>query len=311
MPGLITNYIFGERAFQALSPNYLKEIIRNNTNSFRMGLQGSDIFNYYLTPSGQKYQHHITKILKKRNTHLFVDNMLDYISVLDPSDKDMCLAYIAGFLCHYSLDIHTYPYLHYRMCKDIEADPSLARDTFYYRRLETMMDTILLKKINHMEPSQLNLEALVSMNKKERRNICNCLLYSLRTTYNYRLSRKSLLKIIASVKKTCIFLQTNPQMHIHMVRFFKKRMHLSSARSSLIYPEYTGDPFDYLNENKTDWYISHDKDPHTESFIELLEHADLFTNQVLEAFDDYLAWHGSREELLMIINSPSFYNTES
>ena len=27
MPGLITNYLFGERSYQSLSPNYLKEII--------------------------------------------------------------------------------------------------------------------------------------------------------------------------------------------------------------------------------------------------------------------------------------------
>ena len=311
MPGLITNYMFGERSFQLLSPNYLKEIIRNNTNSFRMGLQGPDIFNYYLNVNGQKYQHHITKILKKRNTHCFIDNMLDYISIMDTSDKDICLAYIAGFLCHHALDIHIDPYLRYRMYKDIEADPSLSRDNFYYRRLETLIDTILLKRLNHMEPSQLNLEALVSLNKRERKHICDCLLYGLRTTYNYRLSRKSLLKVIASVKKTCIFLQTNPQMHIQMVNFFKNRLHLSSARSSLIYPEYTGDPFDYMNENRSDWYIPHDKEPHSESFIDLLDLADIYINKVLETFDDYLAWHGSRDELLMIISSPSFYNTKS
>ena len=26
MPGLITNYLFGERAYQSLSPNYLKKL---------------------------------------------------------------------------------------------------------------------------------------------------------------------------------------------------------------------------------------------------------------------------------------------
>ena len=40
MPGLITNYLFGERAYQSLSPNHLKEIIRKNPNAYRMGLQG-------------------------------------------------------------------------------------------------------------------------------------------------------------------------------------------------------------------------------------------------------------------------------
>ena len=195
MPGLITNYLFGEQAYQALSSNYLKEIINKNTNAYRMGLQGPDIFYYYLSPYMRKRKNNICNILHEKNTGIFIDNMLEY-----------------------------------RMQVELEHHPELHRDAFCYRRLETLMDSLLLKRMNHMEPSQLNLEALVSVNKKERKNISDCLLYALRTTYHYRLSRKTLLKVIRSVRRTCIFLQTNPQMRQRLIYFFEKRLRMHMVK---------------------------------------------------------------------------------
>ena len=73
MPGLITNYLFGERAYQSLSPNYLKEIIRKNPNAYHMGLQGPDIFFYYLNPYMRKRKNNICNILHEKNTGICSD----------------------------------------------------------------------------------------------------------------------------------------------------------------------------------------------------------------------------------------------
>lgn len=311
MPGLITNYLFGERAYQSLSPNYLKEIIRKNPNAYHMGLQGPDIFFYYLNPYMRKRKNNICNILHEKNTGAFFDNLLEYTVVLETEDREICLAYIAGFLCHYALDTHTHPYLYARMQQDLNDYPERRYEAFYYRRIETFMDTLLLKRLNHMEPSQLNLEALVSLTKKERRNISDCLLYAIRTTYHYRLSRKTLLKVISSVRRTCIFLQTNPQMRQRLVRFIENHLKLSSSKTCFIYPEYQGDPEDYLNENRRTWYTGEQRIPHSETFFELLNDANIFSNQILESFDDYLAWNGSREHLIQTIGSLSYYTGES
>lgn len=313
MPGLITNYLFGEQAYQTLSSGYLKETINKNTNAYRMGLQGPDIFYYYLSPYMRRRKNNICNILHEKHTGIFIDNMLEYVDFLETEEREICLSYIAGFLCHYALDIHTHPYLHYRMKADLELHPELHRDAFYYRRLETLMDSLLLKRMNHMEPSQLNLEALVCVNKKERKSISDCLLYALRTTYHYRLSRKTLVKVINSVRRTCIFLQTNPQMRRRLTFFFEKRlrMKMNASKTCFIYPEYQGDPKDYLNESNRIWFTAGDNVPRTESFFQLLSDANIFSNQILEALDDYLAWHGSRENLIDAIGSRSYYTGET
>lgn len=310
MPGLITNYLFGERAYQSLSPNYLKEIIRKNPNAYRMGLQGPDIFFYYLSYYMRTRKNNICNVLHEKSTGLFIDNLLEYAMILDTEECEVCLAYIAGFLCHYALDIHTHPYFRYRVERDLSEHQERQNSPFYYRRLETLMDTLLLKRLNHMEPSQLNLEALVYINKKERRIISDCLVYSLRTTYHYRISRKTILKVIRSVRNTCIFLQSNPQLRQRFVRFIDKRLPFTPSKTCFIYTEYEGDPSDYLNETKQTWYSGKDMQPRNESFYDLLSDANIFSTQILETMDDYLAWHGSLENLDQIIGSRSYYTGE-
>jgi hypothetical protein len=223
MPGLITNYLFGERTFQSLSPNYLKEIIRKYPNAYRMGLQGPDIFFYYLSYYMRTRKNNIYSVLHKKNTGIFLDNLIEYAMALDTDESEVCLSYISGFLCHYALDTHTHPYFRYRVEQDFINYQERQNISFYYRRLETLMDTLLLKRLNHMEPSQLNLEALVCLSKKERRIVSDCLVYALRTTYHYRISRKTILKVIRSVRSTCIFLQSSPLLRQRLLRIIDDR----------------------------------------------------------------------------------------
>ena len=310
MPGLITNYLFGERTYQSLSPNHLKEIIRKNPNAYRMGLQGPDIFFYYLSYYMRTRKNNIYSILHKKNTGIFFDNLIEYAMLLDTDESETCLAYISGFLCHYALDTHTHPYFRYRVEQDFINHQEYQNIPFYYRRLETLMDTLLLKRLNHMEPSQLNLEALVSLNKKERRIIADCLVYALRTTYHYRINRKTILKVIRSVRSTCIFLQSSPMLSQRLLQVIDDRLPFTPSKSCFIYPDYEGDPEDYLNEMKQTWYIGKDRIECNDSIYDLLSDANIFSNEILEAFDDYLAWHGSREALNQIIGSRSYFTGE-
>lgn len=307
MPGLITNYLFGERAYQSLSPNYLKDIIRKYPNAYRIGLQGPDIFFYYLSYYMRTRKNNIYTVLHKKNTGMFLDNMIEYAVILEPEESEVCLAYISGFLCHYALDIHTHPYFRYRVEQDFLEHHERQSIPFYYRRIETLMDTLLLKRLNHMEPSQLNLEALVSASKKERKLISDCLVYALRTTYHYRISRKTVLKVLHSVRSTCNFLQTNPLLRQQLLRVIDDRLPFTPSKICFMYPDYEGDPEDYLNEMKQTWFKGKERIECNDSFYDLLSDASVFSNQMLEALDDYLAWHGSREHLNQVIGSRSYF----
>ncbi len=310
MPGLITNYILGERCYQTLSHNYLKDSIKRNPNAYRMGLQGPDVFYYDLSPRARKNPNNICHVVHSLNTVLFFDNLLEYTVILEGEERDICQAYIAGFLCHYAQDVNLNPYLQYRALKDSIEHPQLNDTPLYFKKLETQMDVLLLKNMNHMEPSQLNLEALVCLTKKERHIISDCLLYALRTTYHYRLRKPAVLSAFQSIQRTCIFIQEQMalQQKIHGIRGILSRIHkLSDTRFNFIYPEYNGDPRDYLNESHTHWFVPDTNDEKTESVFDLVEEAVIYSTQLLEAYDDYLAWNGNRDHLDCIISAKSYY----
>ena len=66
-----------------------------------------------------------------------------------------------------------------------------------------------------------------------------------------------------------------------LVRFIENRLKLSSSKTCFIYPEYQGDPEDYLNESRSTWYVGEKRVPHNETFFELLSDANIFNNQLL------------------------------
>lgn len=310
MPGLITNYILGERCYQSLSHNYLKDSIKRNPNAYHMGLQGPDIFYYDLSPRARKNPNNICHVVHSLNTVLFFDNLLEYTVVLEGEERDICQAYIAGFLCHYAQDVNLTSYLQYRTLKDSIEHPQLEGNPLYAKKLEANMDVLLLKSMNHMEPSQLNLEALVCLTKKERRIISDCLLYALRTTYHYRLRKQAVLSAFQATQRTCVFIQEQMalQQRIQGVRGVINKLHkISDSRFNFIFPEYNGDPRDYLNESHTPWFVPDTNDEKTESVFDLVEEAIIYSTQLLEAYDDYLAWNGNRDHLDRIIDARSYY----
>ena len=50
MPGFTTHYLFGVNAYKDLKNTPLKKNICGNHAAYSLGLQGPDLFFYYLTP---------------------------------------------------------------------------------------------------------------------------------------------------------------------------------------------------------------------------------------------------------------------
>lgn len=76
-------------------------------------------------------------------------------------------AYMAGYLCFFTIDQSASPYILFRVWQDLPAKCSSSRMTCHRRKVETTIDTVLLRSRCHMEPSQLNFEALTFVSRKD------------------------------------------------------------------------------------------------------------------------------------------------
>ena len=105
MPTTYTHDLFGKKIYTRL-PAEIQEVIRRNTNLFRIGLHGPDILFYdMLKPkvSGTGIAMH-----KEIAAPFFERGM----ALVRQKHDEKLLAYLLGFGCHYLLDSACHPYVY-------------------------------------------------------------------------------------------------------------------------------------------------------------------------------------------------------
>lgn len=65
MPGFVTHHIFGINAFHGLPKGNAKDIIRKHNKAYSLGLQGPDLFFYFLPTSSGLFLILPTKCIRK------------------------------------------------------------------------------------------------------------------------------------------------------------------------------------------------------------------------------------------------------
>ena len=307
MPGLLTHYLFGVEVNNSLSPNYIKEILKTNSRPYNLGLQGPDIFYYHVPTLILKGKKNIGNTIHHKAPVIFFENMLDYISKLKHEDeKDICIAYMSGFLCHNDLDVQTHPYIRYRSLEDMVFKKGHDFTSCHHRQIETIIDTLILREYRQTDPSQINLESLVSVKKKEILAISKCLYYTIHATYPYRISRKTIIKCIYALRKNMLIIQSDRSASRIPIRVFEKLSFHGPIISCQKYQPVLDDDKDYLNNNHHPWKISPESDiQSTESFVELFEKAKRHSRDILESLDGSLAWGISPDSFLTAVREDS------
>lgn len=195
MPGFTTHYLFGLNAFQELKRSELKETIREHHAAYSLGLQGPDLFFYFL-PSYTIRRHNIGSIAHTESTGKFLRHLLDSRKLFQNGLREkpevfsfaslgnrkhfvkteelrIAEAYIAGFLGHYCLDTQCHPYIYWKTGFQ-------EKNNRYYGRhmsLETDIDKELLRHYRHCLPSGFRQDATIALTRRQAHTIAAILSY--------------------------------------------------------------------------------------------------------------------------------------
>lgn len=185
MPGFVTHYIFGIEAYHNLKSNTkketytLKKIISANRSVFSLGLQGPDLFFYYL-PSYILEGHNLGAIAHTTRTGIFFEGLLKgTLSFHDPYDRAIAESYLCGFIGHYTLDTICHPYIYGMTHYD-------KTDRAYFSRhayLETDIDTALLHKKLHRTPCSFHAADTLALSAHQKKVVARLLYFAYRYTY--------------------------------------------------------------------------------------------------------------------------------
>ncbi|MBR1628378.1 MAG: zinc dependent phospholipase C family protein [Lachnospiraceae bacterium] len=179
MPGFRTHYLWG----QAAKGQDIIRAIQKYEHSFNLGLQGPDIF-FYSPLAHLLYEEHLGGQLHNgtRTNAMFLSLFEARDRFHKKEDREICDAYICGFIGHYTLDSVVHPYVHYRTKKVKNAH--LVNYTFgIHVLLETDMDARILRHYLGKKTSEFHCAATIALSKKEQAVVSRLLSLAVETAY--------------------------------------------------------------------------------------------------------------------------------
>ena len=184
MPGFTTHYLFGVDACKRLTSTAMHNQIRRDHSAFALGLQGPDLFFYYL-PSYILHKNNIGDLAHRKNTGKFFASLLESRSLFKGKKRQLAIAdaYICGFMGHYTLDCTLHPYVYAFTGYDADNPPATTQYFGQHAYFETEIDTELLYAKKHLFPSQFHQNATIRLTPLQRKVIIRMLSYAYRNTY--------------------------------------------------------------------------------------------------------------------------------
>ena len=184
MPGFASHYLFGQESLSHLKEDQEFHTLSLHPHAFNLGLQGPDVFYYYL-PAWLLYDKNIASHIHGEASLQFFIAMLDARNKLSKhSDRIIADAYICGFLGHYTLDTYCHPYIfartHHLQNKDRNGGLyDFGRHVF----LETGIDQEMISHFLHCKPTDFRPGDTIALSPKERRVIAKVLAFAIAKVY--------------------------------------------------------------------------------------------------------------------------------
>ncbi len=259
MPGFTTHYILGTKAYNALPNNLIKYTIAKHRWLYQLGLQGPDLFFYYIPILRHRDYRNVGSYMHEHHIRDFFSCCFKHISVIrSRQQREQALAYVCGFLCHYVCDSICHPYVYGRIGHDIKNPTAYTHGL--HAQLENDIDAILLMKYKKKKPSEFNQAATICLNGMEMqfisRFLSDCInetFYPITPENNFKLNPAMVHRSILGLRFGCRTL-ADPQGRKRDILAFAENIILKSpiAAKKLVTDE-IADLDNSLNLNHETW----------------------------------------------------------
>lgn len=275
MPGFTTHYLFGADLYQKLTSGKIRQNLKLNHAAFALGLQGPDLFFYYL-PLYLIPQENLGALAHHKNTGAFFSNLLQSRNLFTGNKcaLDIADAYITGFIGHYTLDCTIHPYVYAFTGYPADNPPSNTEYFGQHAYLETEIDKELLYQKKRLIPSRFRQSATIRLSHRQHKVIVQMLTYAYKNTYPDIHSGKLLISGAPICMRLGMRLLRDPSgqkkvLARSLERLFPGKAYLSPMIASDKY-RFIEDPF---NRRHRPWIHPWTKETSDASFHDLYQNA--------------------------------------
>ena len=278
MPGFLAHYLFSEHSLDLLKRKELEKAIKRHKSVFYLGAQGPDIFFYYL-PCNLSEKKKLGTKMHRTCTNAFFQSCIDHLHEVPTSrDEEILFAYVAGFLCHYTLDTLTHPYI-YAKSEYVKYEKTPLNNSARHCSFETILDTNLIHHYCNQLPSSVNYSKIITLQRHEITSLAKFLSKVIRDTYfvgekKCYVTEGFIRRAIHAMPLELRILKDQSGRKKAFIKWVENRTIKYHLLSSLISVDQLHQALDVLNHNKKSWYSPwRPEKVRNETFLDLYEKA--------------------------------------
>ncbi len=255
MPAAVTHSFFADEVLDRMGPGRLRDEIRERRNLFRLGAQGPDLFFYYKAAPWIPYDgiEKLGNIIHEKKVDSFYSKSFQYLKDMEDNKGFFDLAaYMAGYLCHFSLDRTAHPFIHYTSGIDNSHSRISWKYHIYHRVLESAIDYLILEK-NGFDPRRFKSCELIKVQLCSMEAVLEYYEYILPAVYGTRIKRSQAEDVIKGIYRVLKYLYDPGGIKYLFYRILEHLMGKPGGITSSMIPREIDRKLDYLNLAHSTW----------------------------------------------------------
>jgi len=309
MPALLTHYICGDEMVKSIDVPEVSNVIKSHRNMFNLGTQGPDFFFYHNAWPWSKGEslYKIGLKLHFEKVKAFFDNALDVIEKAEGEEKEKLQAYLYGYVCHYSLDLHTHPYIFYKTGFVVDENEDKRKFDAYHRRFEAELDVIMAQEILKKRAHEILTHQLITISDDEAFLLARMYNYILKNIFEMDISEDEIKKAPKDMANVTKALRDATGIKKAIIGFIEKIVYKHQLISNMIYPQKIDKRLDHMNTAHSPWSYPWDKGSVQHSSLhEMFRDAVEEAKTMCIAINQYFSRNLDKSRVLDILGNRSF-----
>lgn len=278
MPGYITHYLLGEKLLKE-NEDFTKGDV-SLRQAFLLGCQGPDIFLYKKSLIKTSNDIHLSRI------NAPIKYMTEYALKQNDGTKELLLAYIKGYLTHFSLDSVAHPFVYCQQYHEKEQqglDDSY--ENFLHRRLEGAIDIVMARFVLEMQAITFKPYKALNAKKEVKTEIAKMYEYALSKVFNISFKAKEIAGCFTRQRMAAQVVYSPYGIKKTLIAAFETLLRKKHEYSVMCYTLLDFSNIDVMNEGKKEWANPFDKSVKSDySFYELY---DLAFHKAVSLFEKF------------------------
>ncbi len=300
MPNIVTHAIYGDLIAEKLPSGLMAGAIQKHHELFYIGCQGPDLFFYYQPVNPTKKADAIRHYPEKLHNHNINQTFSIMTQLAGAQRDDRYLAYLAGFMCHWALDMKCHPYIFYRT-----QQPDKASGYPDHQFLESAIDQAVSQQFGK-NPRNFPNYAILDRPAGSDEVIYEMLKPVFAQEYGIDLSLKTITSSISDFRFEQRFFYNPTGGKEKFWGAVGRLIGQPKAVTALIVPVKTDEDLDPLNLKHALWHDPCDNTAYSTSFIEMGQQAEDIAVSLLKTTEAYCQHKADLSQVIAIIGGRSF-----